>query len=128
MRAYRQFLRSILGKVHAVITVSDDLYASYQESDFYTFLFEFLQEKSGNSAFRAALADKDRMRSFWQPYFDPEGDRMEMALRHAYALGCELLGEPLNGSIAEDISDMQMKALLDSNGFVPFSSFDRRDD
>lgn len=111
-----------------MITVSDDLYASYQESDFYTFLFEFLREKSGNAAFRAALADKEGLRVLWQPYFNPQSERMEMALRHAYALGCELLGEPLNGSLPEDVSDMQMKALLDTNGFVPFSSFDRRDD
>lgn len=111
-----------------MITVSDDLYASYQESDFYTFLFEFLREKSGNPAIHAALGDKDGLREFWQPYFDPECARMEMALRHAYALGRELLGEPLDGTIPDDVSNMQMKALLDTNGYVPFSSFDRRDD
>ncbi|MDJ0641664.1 MAG: hypothetical protein QNJ15_02500 [Erythrobacter sp.] len=111
-----------------MITVSDDLYASYQERDFYYFLFDFLNAKSTNPGLRAALADRARAREFWKPYFDPQGSRMDMALRHAYALGRELLGEPLSGAIPEDVTNVQMKALLDGNGFVPFSAFDRRDD
>ncbi len=111
-----------------MITVSDNLFERYQESDFYNFLFAFLNERTTNPGFRAALADKDRLGTFWQPFFDPSGERMDMALRHAYALGRELLGEPLNGTIPEDITPVQMKALLDSNGFLPFSTFDRRSD
>lgn len=111
-----------------MITVSDDLYASYQERDFYNFLFDFLSDHSRHGGFQAALRERERARALWQPYFDPQARRMELALRHAYVLARELLGEPLDGAIPEDVTPMHMKALLDINGLVPFSTFDRRDD
>ncbi|QUL38368.1 hypothetical protein [Erythrobacter sp. JK5] len=106
-----------------MITISDSLYARYREDDFYTFLFAFLRDNARGSL-RAALGERERCRAVWAPFFEPERPRMELALRHAYALGCEIAGEGLGGTIPDDVTPMQMKARLDGWDFVPFSAFD----
>ena len=109
-----------------MLTVSDDLYGSYQETEYFHFLFAFLKENSSATAFLAALDDKQRCRDLWAPHFEQDRERMDLALRHAFLLGSEIAGEPVGGAIPEDVSNMQMKARLDSWGFVPFASFNRR--
>ncbi|MEL6530269.1 MAG: hypothetical protein AAGK01_06405 [Pseudomonadota bacterium] len=112
-----------------MITVSDGLYASYQETDFYHFLFAFLRENARDgTAFRAAFQDERRCRSLWTPFFDPERDKMDLALRHAYVLGCHVAGEPVGSEIPADLTPMDMKARLDSWDFIPFAAFTRRGD
>ena len=110
-----------------MLTVSDNLYGSYQETEYFHFLFAFLRENARGPAFLAALNDEQRCRDLWAPHFDPDRERMDLALRHAFVLGSEVAGEPVGGAIPEDVSNMQMKALLDNWGFVPFSTFDRAD-
>ncbi len=116
------------GKVHRVIAVSDALYDRFQETDFYHFLFMFLRENSRGAAFRDALSDEQRCRDIWARLYDPALEKMDLSLRHAFMLGSDVAGEPLDGDIPEEMTPMHMKAKLDIWNFVPFSTFDRRAD
>ena len=104
-----------------MLKVSKDLYASFDVADFYAFVFRFLEEKARHPEYRAALDDRARCRRLWEGMYDSEADQMELALRHAYALGAALRGEagPPTG---KDTS--RMKAELDNWGFLAFSTFD----
>lgn len=111
-----------------MITVSDNLFERYQESDFYNFLFAFLNEHSQSAPYRSALQNRQQCLDLWESMFDPSQGRMDLALRHAFALGARIAGEAVDDAGSDPISPMQMKARLDSWGYVPFAAFNRRDD
>ncbi|WP_086609086.1 hypothetical protein [Erythrobacter donghaensis] len=104
-----------------MLKVSEDLYTSFDVADFYAFVFRLLEEKARHPDYRAALDDRARCRRLWEGMYDPQADQMELALRHAHALGAALRGEtgPPPG---EDTS--RMKTDLDNWGFFAFSAFD----
>lgn len=104
-----------------VLKVSDELYASFTSADFYNFLFDFLKEEAQGPAFRVALDDRAVCERVWQGMFDADCDEMELALRHAHALGAMLAGAAQTPFAAEPA---RMKADLDNWGFLAFSTFD----
>lgn len=107
-----------------MIVISDTLYSTFREVSFYNFLEAFLNEKSRSPDFKQGLRDDTCRRLAWRGLFDSNCKKMELALRHAYALGCVVSGETTDERINNCKSTMEMKAWLDGHGYMPFSSFD----
>lgn len=107
-----------------MLVISDTLYAAFRKDSFYSFLVVFLDKNSRSPVFKSWLRDGDRCRVAWHGLFDPNCEKMELALRHAYALGCAVAEEAVDERFPDRMPTRVMKARLDCWGFVPFSAFD----